>query len=272
MHTVVAYIPALHRGYIDFFKKYRGRLFILGEDFLHRIPRLERDIRALTPIEVKAAVHALGIFSEVKVLDKENISELRAADPIIMPDELVSREFREVHLKDAKVEFVSVFLRWDKQISQAEFVVPPDRVISQNEFDREMIGKTSELAKKSPDWWRQLGAIVVRDGKVLVEDYNKMVSEYAPNVFGDPRSDFNAGERYDLVKTIHAEAGTIAEAAKKGIPLEGASMYVTVFPCPVCAKSIAYAGIKKVYYEKGYSVLDAEDVLRGAGVEIVLVK
>jgi len=54
--------------------------------------------------------------------------------------------------------------------------------------------------------------------------------------------------------------------------LEDAYLYVTTFPCPVCAKSIAEAGIQKLYYSQGYSLLDAEDVLRAYGVKIVLVK
>ena len=48
--------------------------------------------------------------------------------------------------------------------------------------------------------------------------------------------------------------------------------FVSTFPCPVCAKSIAVAGIKKVYYCQGYSLLDAEDILRPYGVELIFVK
>ena len=69
-----------------------------------------------------------------------------------------------------------------------------------------------------------------------------------------------------------AEAGMIAEAAKKGVSLEGTEMYVTDFPCPVCAKQIAYSGVKKLYYTKGYSVLDGERILKDNGVRIIQVK
>ena len=65
---------------------------------------------------------------------------------------------------------------------------------------------------------------------------------------------------------------SVAEAARRGLALDDSSLYITTFPCPVCAKSIALSGIKHVYYKKGYSLLDAEDVLRAYGVEIVLVE
>jgi dCMP deaminase len=48
-------------------------------------------------------------------------------------------------------------------------------------------------------------------------------------------------------------------------------MFVTDFPCPPCAKLIAGAGIAKLYFVEGYAVLDGQDVLEAAGVEIVQV-
>ena len=273
--TVIAYIPALHKGYVDFFKKYPGTLYVLGEEFVREVPRMERDIRALTPEEVKALLEGLKIFERIAVLDKNTLQEIRnGSSSIVMPDEDVSRQFAETHLLGRVVEFVPVFLRWDKQISIKEFEVPPERVISQDQADKEIMGRAFEEAEKSPDWWRQIGAIVVKDGKPLLIGHNQPVpsKDYTFGPFGDPRSNFDAGERIELAKTIHAEAAVIAEAAKRGIGLEGVSLYVTTFPCPVCAKSIAASGIKRIYYSKGYSLLDAEDVLKAYGVEIVLVK
>jgi dCMP deaminase len=46
-------------------------------------------------------------------------------------------------------------------------------------------------------------------------------------------------------------------------------MYVTDFPCPPCAKLIAAAGISRLYFREGYAVLDGQDVLDAAGVEVV---
>jgi len=274
-YAAVSYIPAIHKGYIDFFKRYPGVLYVLDQELVREVPRMERDIRALAPAEVKALLEGLKIFKAVRVLGKKVLPQIQnEALPIVMPDEDVNRHFAETYLSGKKIEFVSVFLRWDKQISAKEFEVPPDRVISEEERDREMMGLAFKEAEKSPDWWRQIGAVIAKDGKPLVVGFNKPVpsKDYTFGPFGDPRSNFDAGMGFEISRALHAEAGAIARAARQGIALEGASLYVTTFPCPVCAKSVAEAGIKRVYYSKGYSLLDAEDVLRAHGVEIILVK
>ena len=79
---------------------------------------------------------------------------------------------------------------------------------------------------------------------------------------------FVAGERQDLASTVHAEQYIIAKAAREGISVNGLSMYVTTFPCPVCAKLIACSGIKNIYFGEGGSNFDAKKVLESAGVKI----
>jgi dCMP deaminase len=73
----------------------------------------------------------------------------------------------------------------------------------------------------------------------------------------------------ELSTAVHAEARLIAEAARDGVATRGAVMYVTDFPCPPCAKLIAGAGVARLYFRTGYAVLDGEDVLRAAGVEVL---
>lgn len=275
-YAIVSYVPALHKGYIDFFKKYPGTLYILGPDFVLEAPRMDRDIRALAPGEIKALVEGLHIFPKIVVLTKQNLGEIMSEKArIITPDEEVNRLFAQEYLAGKNIEYVSVFLRWDRQISTAEFQVPPGRVISESEFDKEVITNAFEEAKKSPDWWRQIGAVLVRDKKPVITAHNTALpSEYTLNALGDPRSNFDAGEAQykDLGKFIHGEANVIAQAAKQGVPTDGASIYVTTFPCPACAKLIAVAGIKEVYYSKGYSILDAEDILKAFNIKITLVQ
>jgi len=190
----------------------------------------------------------------------------------------VNRQFAEAHLASLKenpdkITFIPAFLRWDRKISTTEFEVSPDRIISEDAFDKEMIALATEEAAKSPDWWRQIGAILIRDKKIILAAHNEVLpSEYTLNTFGDPRSNFDAGEMLTTYKTIHAETKIIAEAAQRGIATEGTTLYTTTFPCPVCAKTLAIAGIKEVYYAKGYSLLDAEDILKAFGVKLVMVK
>lgn len=273
--ALIAYIPALHEGYINFLKKHvDAELFILGKDLVAESPRMDRDIRAISPDEMKVAIYALGIVKNVTVLNKTDISGVaKKFKKIIMPDEDVSRKIAETYFKGIPVQYDSVFLRWDKQISTAEQTISPNHTISIAEFDREMMKRAFNESTKSSDWWRQIGALIIKDGKPVIVGYNHpLPSDHVHNVLGDPRSNFDAGVSIELSKFIHAEAALIAEAARKGISLEGAHLYVTTFPCPVCAKSVAVSGIKKVFYSKGYSLLDAEDILKTHTISIVCVK
>lgn len=270
--AIVAYVPVVHAGYVKFFKKYPDTLFILGKSFLSDFPKIERDIRALTSEEAKKAVQSLNIFSDVKILEKD--TALGSDIKIIMPDENIMHSLVETffsHLKQ-NIVFESVFLRWDKFIPSKEIPPSPQRKISQNDFDREVLGVAEKESQKSPDWWRQIGSVIVKDGRILMQGHNSyMPTERSVAYQGDPRSNFNAGESIEISSAIHSEAGLIAQAARKGVSLEGASIYVTVFPCPNCAKIIAAAGIKKVFYSKGYSLLDSEDIFKAFDVELIKV-
>lgn len=270
---VIAYVPALHRGYIDFLRQYQEKIFILGSDLVLEYPRMERDIRALSPEEAQKALQPF-LANDIKILTKDNLEQLSSVVEVVMPDEDISHQFSLNYLQGKTVTFINTFLRWDSHNAQKKDApVNPDRIISISDFDREMMKRAFVEAEKSSDWWRQIGALVVKDGQVILIGHNRpLPSEGIHNIFGDPRSNFDYGVSFELSKFIHAEAGVIAEAAKRGIRLDGSSIYVTTFPCPVCGKSVAMAGIKKLYYTEGYALLDAEDVLKKFGVEIVQVK
>jgi dCMP deaminase len=130
--------------------------------------------------------------------------------------------------------------------------------------------KESEL---SSDWWRQIGAVFVKEGKVLYKAHNHhLPSDFHLGTFGDPRSNFDKGEKPEIYTSIHSEANIVAMGAKEGVSLKGGSIYVTTFPCSNCARLLCEAGVKKVFYKNGYSRLDAENIFKSYGVEIVLVK
>lgn len=273
MSSIICFVPALHKGYIDFFKKYPDTLFILDSDFVADFHRLERDLRQTNSEDMKKAISALNIFKDIKILHVADAKDLKIEGELIMPDEDISRDLKEKYFPSLNIKFEKTFLRWNRQITTVENVIPPDRVISTDDLDKEFVSKAFKEAEKSSDWWRRVGAVVVKNGEVIFTGYNRhMPSDLSMDVYGDPRSSFDAGEFIDLSTAIHGEANLIARAAKKGIALEGASIYVTTFPCPNCAKLITEAGIKKVYYSKGYSLLDAETILKSAEIEIVLVK
>ena len=59
-------------------------------------------------------------------------------------------------------------------------------------------------------------------------------------------------DKYNFCRASHAEANAIAQAARHGVAIKGASLYVTLEPCYVCIKLLATAQIDRVYYELGY--------------------
>jgi len=274
--AVVAYVPVLHEGYRAFFERHKDArsLFIFGPEVIAGFSVLAKEIRQLDPVLMAEAIRSLRIFERVEVLDKKSIEKLATErTSLIMPDEDVTKALVETHFKDNQVTFDSVFLRWDKHNSLKEKPVVPEERISREEFDRRIMEILGKEAAKSSDIWRHVGAAITKEGKVLMQAHNHHVpSEHMPYVNGDPRNNFSKGDHIEMSTALHAEAGLIAEAARQGTSLEGGSMYVTVFPCPPCAKLVAYSGIKTLYCAGGYGVLDGEDILKSQGVKIIFVE
>ena len=246
---------------------------MLGKSLIAEYPHLERDIRALTPELSKLEAQALSLASEISILEKENIDELNDFLEIILSNDEVGRGLAGKYLKGRKLSWDTSFLRWGNMNSVTKVPVTLGKDISSSEFDKKMIALASEEAEKSSDWWRHVGAILIKDGKTIASRYNKhAITENTAYIEGEPRSNFNAGKAIaDLVIFEHGEASLIAEAAKNGVSTLGAEIYVTTFPCPNCAMAIANAGIKKVYYKEGYSLLDAERILKNSNIELVQV-
>lgn len=75
------------------------------------------------------------------------------------------------------------------------------------------------------------------------------------------------------VRTLHAEQNAIIQAARFGIPLEGATLYCKMTPCRTCAMMIINAGIKRVVCEKRYHAdEDTITMFKQAGIELTIVK
>jgi dCMP deaminase len=273
---IFAYIPVLHEGYRKFVSTHEdaGVLYLWGQDLIDESDYLAKEIRALNPELMKKSLEALGFNLRIEILTKARITEIASfLGEIIMPDDDISHNFVEKYLADKKVTFDNIFLRWDRRNSVRENKIANDQVITSDEFSKKMIMMAEGEAEKSSDWWRHVGSVIVKDGKAILIGHNHHVpSEHIPYADGDPRNAFHKGECLELSTAIHAEASLIAEAARQGLSLEGAEIYVTAFPCPPCAKLIAYSGIKKIYYKEGYGVLDGEGIMKTKGIEIFFVQ
>lgn len=271
-NIIILYIPVLHEGYIKFFESYAGSqvvLYILSQELIDEFTYLHKEIRAISPETAKRLVKSLNIFADVKILTHDLIPELLGCN-IVTSNENVSAHVIERYFKNSFVIFGSVFLRWDERDVSSQKPVT-HHTISTNDADREMIALAKKQSDKSSDWWRHVGAVITKNGEKIFEGYNKHVpSEHIPYAFGDIRDFVKAGQKSDVSSALHAEQTIITAAAKQ--VLEGSSIYLTVFPCAVCAKLIAYSGIKKVYFSGGHATFDGEDILNANGVETILVK
>jgi len=270
---VVAYVPVLHAGYVKFFKNHNEAqgLYLLSEAVIKDLPSYHKEIRALKDEDAKQSIESLEIFKEVKTLAPENITELQEK-LIIAPKEKISREFVEKYLSESEVEFDDVFLRWDEESVKREDNISIDRE-SEDVFDLEMISRAEKESSQASDWWRHVGAVLVKEGREVSFAHNEhLPSEHQPYINGDPRDVIPAGQDPELSTVLHSEQAIIAEAAKRGLSLEGTSLYLTTFPCTMCAKLVAHSGIKKVFFKEGSAVLDGERILKAEGVELIRVK
>lgn len=266
------YMPALHKGYLDFFKAHPNvrTVYVLGQEILDTVDYLRKDLRALTPAQQVSTLNGLSKFDDVKLLTLTVLAKLDGADTeLIMPDDDVSHQLAD-GLKKAKVNFYPVFLRWDRRAVNANDPVNPDRTISSKAFDKEVMQLATKESGKSSNIWRRVGAAIVKDGKVISKSSNRQQpTDFSLWIDGDPRGTLRKGADVETTTDMHAEAKLIANAAKYGYSLKGASIYVTNFPCPPCSKLIAESGMAKCYYSAGYALLDGEELLKSCGVELI---
>jgi dCMP deaminase len=131
-------------------------------------------------------------------------------------------------------------------------------------WDAYFMGITCEVARRSTCNRAQVGAIIVRDKRILTTGYN-----------GSPAGLPHCTEVGCLVvnghcvRTLHAEQNAIIQAALHGVSTGGASIYVTHQPCLTCAKMIINAGVARVVYGGDYPDDLAHQFLTEAGVELV---
>ena len=135
--------------------------------------------------------------------------------------------------------------------------------------------------------WIGIGCVIAKESKVLVEAWNEtMPGEPYCQSFRDRKKSAAKGQplpnagciRHDLglsqgqeiekVCSIHAEAAAIAKAAKIAISLDGASMFVTSFPCLICIRTIIVAGIKKVVYMNDFYKPHDMELFEKNGIKI----
>lgn len=284
MTNLLAYIPTLNPRHTKWFEEHRGcYLFLItqtmAESFLSRLARnmgalptdMMTEIIQSSP-QLKRLVNRVAEFAPQ--MDDPRLGPMSGWESWVLPNEEISHLVFKKYLEPAgkKAVFQDIWARWDMSAVFREQPVIPDVVVSSSELDVLRMKMAQAISVKSSDWWRQIGAVAFgATGELLVSACNThMPNEYETYIFGDPRLNVDAGQKGKYC-SIHAEQAITALCAKYGFPIEGASVYVTTFPCEECARWLAFAGVKKVFFREGYSVMDAQEILRSSGVQIVQV-
>ena len=115
------------------------------------------------------------------------------------------------------------------------------------DWDQYFMIQAALLASRSTCNRLSVGAVLVRNKRIIAGGYNGSVSGDAHCI--DEGCYLRDGH---CVRTIHAEMNAILQCAKFGISTDGASLYVTDFPCLQCTKSLLQAGIKEINYIRNY--------------------
>jgi dCMP deaminase len=130
---------------------------------------------------------------------------------------------------------------------------------------------TNLVAERSTCTRRAVGAVLVKDKRILSTGYNGAPTGLKHCLeIGCLREELGvvSGQMHELCRGIHAEQNAIIQAAYHGVSVNGAVIYCTNQPCSICARMIINAGIQKIYYQSGYADSLAKELLGEAGIEL----
>ena len=133
-----------------------------------------------------------------------------------------------------------------------------------------------EMAKFVSTWSsclrRSVGAVIVRDKRILSTGYNGAASGINSCVERKEclrdKLKIESGTRQEMCYAIHAEQNAIVQAARMGVSLENATIYITHQPCSMCARMIINSGIKRIVYLEGYPDKFSLELLESANIEL----
>jgi len=132
---------------------------------------------------------------------------------------------------------------------------------------------TKQVATRSTCLRRKVGAIVVKDKRILTTGYNGAPKgvENCLEAGTCLREELGvpSGERHEICKGLHAEQNALLQAAYHGVSIKDSVIYCTTQPCIMCSKMIINAGIRKIYYLEDYPDPLSIGILDEAGVEYI---
>ena len=234
---------------------------------------------------------------EVEVLKKERKFYLITVDaPREIRIERLLRRYNEGSRKEDPITEEEIIEKMDidegkgqneagqqvrKVMEMADYHIFNDKSLENLKHEVNKILNTVVNKRKRPEWddyfmrialqaatratcdRKHIGSVIVRDKTILSTGYNGSIR-------GFPHCD-DVGHMIEdghCVATVHAEANAIAQAAKNGVSINGATLYTTASPCWICFKIIANSGIKRIVYGELYRDQRIKEFAEKAGIEL----
>ena len=125
------------------------------------------------------------------------------------------------------------------------------------------------VAERSTCGRRKVGAVAVKDKRILATGYNGAPAGVSHCVeAGCLRASLGipSGERHEICRGLHAEQNVIIQAAVHGIPITGADVYCTTQPCLICAKMLINCGVRRIVFAQAYPDDLSQAMFAEAGV------
>jgi|UPI00040FDE3D dCMP deaminase len=125
------------------------------------------------------------------------------------------------------------------------------------------------VAERSTCLRRKVGAVAVKDRRILATGYNGAPSGLAHCLdIGCLREKLKvpSGERHELCRALHAEQNVIVQAARHGINIEGSTIYCTTQPCLICTKMLINVGVREIYFQHSYPDELSREMIRESGI------
>ncbi len=123
-------------------------------------------------------------------------------------------------------------------------------------WDKRFMELTEQVGTWASCFRRKVGAVIVRDNRVMATGYNGAPQGIASCVERGEclreKMNIESGTHAELCYAAHAEQNALIQAARYGINIDGSTLYCTHQPCVICAKMIINAGIRRVVYKEGY--------------------
>lgn len=147
---------------------------------------------------------------------------------------------------------------------------------SRKSWDEYFMKIATMVAERATCTRAKIGAVIVKDKNIIATGYNGSpaghphCTDVGCLIYVSRNPD--GEEEENCFRTIHAEINAIAQAAKHGVEINNADIYVTASPCYHCLKTLMNTGIKRICYLKPYKIDRIAPLLENSPIELVQVQ